>query len=104
MFRRSQINELIDIVLNARFAQDRVRYDAAGDSEERETIGASGVVKMIRRLSPPCPSHILKRDCWISRNVFDKNRCQGSSPQVTHSAGTGADDKSYGFSLIKGRL
>src|SRR5918993_1412090 len=104
MFRRSQVNELINIVLNARFAQDRVRYDAAGDPEERETVGASGVVKMIGRFSPPCTGHILERDCRISRNVFDKNRCQGSSAQVTHSAGTGADDESYRFSLVKGRL
>jgi hypothetical protein len=73
MFRGTQVNELIYIVLNARFSQHSVRYDAAGDPEERETVGPSRVVKMIGRLSPTCPGHILKRDRRTSRNVFDKN-------------------------------
>ena len=38
MLRRSQINELIDIVLNARLAQYRIRYDAAGNPEQSETV------------------------------------------------------------------
>jgi hypothetical protein len=59
---------------------------------------------MIGRFPTTTPGHILKKDGRISWNVFSEDRCQGFSAQVTHPAGTGADDERNRLSLVKWRL
>jgi hypothetical protein len=59
---------------------------------------------MIGRLTAAGPGHILKNDGRISWNVFSEDRCQRSSPQITHPTGAGTDDESNRLSLVKRRL
>jgi hypothetical protein len=104
VFGGAEVNELVDIVLNAGLAEDGIGHDAARNTEQRETVGAGGVVKMIGCLSAAAPRHILKSDSRISRNVFGEDRCQGFSAQVTHPSGTRTNDESNRLSLVKRRL
>jgi hypothetical protein len=59
---------------------------------------------MIGRLPTAAPRHILKKDGRISWNMFSEDHCQGFGAQVTHPAGTGADDERNRLSLVKWRL
>jgi hypothetical protein len=59
---------------------------------------------MIGRLSTAAAGHILKRNGRISGNVLGEDRPESFGTQIAHPAGTGADDESNRFALVKRSL
>jgi hypothetical protein len=101
---RAQVNQFVDIVLHAGFAEHGVRDDAARDPVESKAVGASSAVEMIGRFSSAGTRHVLKRDCRVSWDVLGKHRRQRFGAKIAHAPGTSADDKRDRLALIKGRL
>src|SRR5262245_40031525 len=75
----TEVNQLVDIVLNTGLSEDGIGHDAAGNTKQGKTVGTCGVVKMIGRLPTAASRHILKNDGRISGNMFGEDRCQGFS-------------------------
>src|SRR5688572_4952216 len=101
---RAEIDQLVEIVLDAGFAQDCVRYHAAGNACDGEPVRPSGAVHVIGRLSASGARHVLRHDGWVSRNVLRKKCRDGFTPKISGSARPDTVDESDGLAFVERAL
>jgi hypothetical protein len=66
----SQINEFVEIILNAGLAEDRSRDQADPHITDRKSIRPRASVNMIARLAAASARHVLVDNRRIPRDIF----------------------------------
>ena len=103
-FRRSEIDELIDVVHNAGFTHDLQRYDAAAQRSQGKTVRASIAVYVIRRFPSTAAVHELKDDRRIAGDVLAQEWNQRPNAKISRSARGPSDDYFHCLPLIERSL
>ncbi len=101
---RAKINELVDVILNTRLAENGVGDQRGAHAADGKPIRARSAIDMICRLPASARAHMLDRDRRISRNMFTQEICNRPCPQVGRAARRAAQNDCNRFVLIKRRL
>ncbi len=96
-----EVNQLVNVILNASNAKDGVGDQGGSHTANLKTIRSCTCVDVVCGLptSPRC--HILHDDSRISRNMFAKKRINSPCPKVRCSSGRTTQNNSDCFVLIK---
>src|SRR5262245_37659749 len=66
----SKVDELVDIILNPRFSQNRVRNQSRSHVADRQPARAGLAIDVIRRFSSASAGHVLAHNRRISWDKF----------------------------------
>ena len=81
-FRGAKIDELVQIVVSSRQAQDRPGYQDVADGPDRQPIRFSAGVNVVYRCSPSGALLVLHNEGGFARDIFFQVRHQRASLQV----------------------
>jgi hypothetical protein len=79
--------EFVDIVENARLAEDGKRNHSGAKIADRQAIRTRISENVIGGLSAAASGHVLAHDSWVTRDIFLQKWKQRSHSQIACTAG-----------------
>src|SRR5687767_1028017 len=96
--------KFVELVIHARFIEGGCPDKAPGWIPERQAVGTSGSIDVVRGLAASAAGHVFRHDIRLSGNMLFEIRQYRLQPQISQPSWLLAGDHRDGLALIKGRL